>query len=166
MAAIRATYNNTILDEDGEPISGAYITVRDPNTVTAISETIYEDATGGTALANPFQTDTYGRFSFYLASPQRVDLYVSAAGHVAYTLEDVDVTRAGDKGDGAAATVADGGTIAHGLADTPRVVLVQASVASEMASVTAIGATTFTVAIKKDDGTPGTTQTIYWRAYL
>ena len=166
MAAIRATYNNTILDAEGAPISSANVEVRDPNTTTKISETIYADATGVDILDNPFQTDSSGRFNFYLVSPQRVDLYISAGGYTPYTLADVDVGRAGDKADGAAATIDDGDTITHGLTTAPRLVLVQASVASEFISVTAIGATTFTVAIKKDDGTAGTAQTVYWRAYL
>lgn len=67
---------------------------------------------------------------------------------------------------GAAASTADGGTISHGLASTPDVVTVNPSVASEMASVTAIGSTTFTVALKQDDGTAGTSQTVYWRASM
>jgi hypothetical protein len=65
---------------------------------------------------------------------------------------------------GAAASVADGGTITHGLQATPTYVTANPSVAGEMVSVTAVGATTFTVAIKQDDGTAGTSQTIYWRA--
>lgn len=63
---------------------------------------------------------------------------------------------------GSTASVADGGTITHGYPITPTSVSAQASVSREFVSVTAIGATTFTVAIKKDDGTAGTSQTIYW----
>ncbi|KKK92569.1 hypothetical protein LCGC14_2701620, partial [marine sediment metagenome] len=63
-----------------------------------------------------------------------------------------------------ATNVADGGTVAHGLSATPTNVTVTASVAAEFVSVTALGATTFTVAIKKHDGFPGTTQDVYWRA--
>lgn len=65
---------------------------------------------------------------------------------------------------GAAATVNGGGTISHGLAYTPTLVIATPSVAGEMVSVTAKGATTFTVAIKKHDGSAGTAQTIYWKA--
>ena len=68
--------------------------------------------------------------------------------------------------DGAAAAVADGGTIAHGCAATPTSAQVTGSVANEFVSVTAIGAANLTVAIKKHDGTPGTNQTIYWRAWV
>ncbi|MBU2249683.1 MAG: hypothetical protein KKD77_23245, partial [Gammaproteobacteria bacterium] len=67
---------------------------------------------------------------------------------------------------GAAATVADGGTITHGFGSAPTWVLVTSSVSAEFVSVTAIAATTFTVAIKKHDGSAGTTQTIYWQAGL
>jgi len=67
---------------------------------------------------------------------------------------------------GAAGAVADGGTIAHGCAATPTSAQVTGSVANEFASVTGIGAANLTVAIKKHDGTPGTNQTIYWRAWV
>jgi hypothetical protein len=68
------------------------------------------------------------------------------------------------KASGATASVADGGTITHGLGSTPRVVLATASTSGEFVSVTSVGATTFTCAIKKHDNTAGTTQTIYWIA--
>ena len=64
------------------------------------------------------------------------------------------------------ATVADGGTIAHGCTATPTVAVVSGSVAGEIVTVTSIGATNITVAIKDNDGSGGTTQTIYWRAYV
>jgi len=64
----------------------------------------------------------------------------------------------------ATASVADGGTINHLLTSTPTYVQATPSVASEMASVTAVAATTFTVAIKKHDNSAGTSQTIYWEA--
>ena len=65
---------------------------------------------------------------------------------------------------GAAATVADGGTIAHGCVEAPTKVTLTGSVAGEIVTVTSIDATNITVAIKKPDNTTGTTQTIYWRA--
>lgn len=65
---------------------------------------------------------------------------------------------------GAAASVADGGTIAHGCATTPSVATVSGSVAGEIVTVTSIDATNITVAIKGNDGSAGTTQTVYWRA--
>jgi parallel beta-helix repeat protein len=65
---------------------------------------------------------------------------------------------------GAAATVADGGTIDHGLVAAPTWVNLTPSVANEMVSATTLDATHITVAIKKHDGSAGTTQTIYWEA--
>lgn len=67
---------------------------------------------------------------------------------------------------GAEAGVSDGGTINHGLASTPAIVVATPTVAGEMVSVTGKNATNFTVAIKQDDGTPGTAQTIYWHAWF
>ncbi len=63
-----------------------------------------------------------------------------------------------------ATSVANGGTITHGLSATPTKVRCTCSVSGEMVSVTALGSSTFTVAIIKNDGSGGTTQTIYWAA--
>lgn len=68
--------------------------------------------------------------------------------------------------EGATASVADGGTISHGLVTTPTLVTVTPSISGEFASVTALGATTFTVALKTHTGAAGTTQTVYWRAII
>lgn len=107
-------------------------------------------------------------FGEYVAN-QSGDVDVSAtSGHVEIGENVGYISRNG----GAAASVGDGGTIAHGLAHsngtkiTPSRVEVTPSVPGEMASVTAIGDTTFTVAIKKHDGSAGTSQTIYWRAHV
>jgi hypothetical protein len=70
-----------------------------------------------------------------------------------------------ERNSGAAASTADGGTITHGLVSTPTVIKVQTTISREAAAVTSVGGTTFTIAIKKDDGTAGTTQTIYWEAW-
>ncbi len=63
-----------------------------------------------------------------------------------------------------AETVADGGTIAHGLGASPTTVHATGSIPTEFVAVTAKDATTFTVAIKTNLGEPGTAQTIYWEA--
>lgn len=66
---------------------------------------------------------------------------------------------------GANATIADGGTITHGFATrTPVWCTATPSVVNTSVSVTAMSATTFTLAIKNSTtGAAGTTQTIYWR---
>lgn len=58
--------------------------------------------------------------------------------------------------------LSDGGTITHGLADTPTSAVITGSVPREIVSVTARDATTVTVAIKKTDGSAGTSQNIYY----
>lgn len=66
-----------------------------------------------------------------------------------------------------ATSVSDGGTITHGCGTTPTSVVVIGSVANEILAVTAKSSTTFTVAIKKrSTGSAGTTQTVYWMAWL
>jgi len=65
--------------------------------------------------------------------------------------------------EGVTDNVSDGDTIAHTLWTTPTVAFPSGTVAGDIITPTAIGSDTFTVAIKKHDGTPGTTQTIYWR---
>lgn len=63
-------------------------------------------------------------------------------------------------------SVADGGTIAHGLAATPTKYGATPSTASEFVSITAASSTTLTVAIKKHDNSAGTTQNIAWWAEM
>jgi len=62
-------------------------------------------------------------------------------------------------------TINDGGVINHGLNYTPTYAEVTPTVSGEFASVTAMAAAQIQVAIKKHDGTPGTNQPVYWRAW-
>lgn len=64
------------------------------------------------------------------------------------------------------ATVSDGGTIAHGLAGTPSWFATHATYTTELATVTGADATNLTVALKTPVGGGGTTQQVYWEAYL
>lgn len=65
-----------------------------------------------------------------------------------------------------ATSVADGGTVTHGLATAPSTVLCVPTTAGEMVAVTAVGTGTFTVAIRTHAGATGTTQTVYWKAFV
>ena len=67
---------------------------------------------------------------------------------------------------GAAAAVADGGTIAHGCSGTPTGAIVQGPTTGDIVSLTSIGAANLTVAIKDEGGGAGTQATIYWIAWL
>lgn len=66
---------------------------------------------------------------------------------------------------GTAASVADGGTIAHGCPYTPTIICLTGSHAADIVTVNAVDGTNITVDIKKStDGSAGTTQTVYWTA--
>lgn len=93
---VRASFAYSVTDTEGRPIAGASITVYQVGTTTAITETIYQHATGASTLANPFTADSLGQFRFYLDKSKRVVLKVSATGYTAYTLQDVDVVRTGE----------------------------------------------------------------------
>lgn len=77
----RAHFETYILDEEGRPIPGATVTVREPDDTTSISETIYAaDEPDATTKANPFTADQDGRVVVYLANPKVVDLLVEKTG--------------------------------------------------------------------------------------
>lgn len=80
----------------------------------------------------------------------------------------LDMTTSGvSSAAGSSASTTDGTTIPHGMSQAPTGVIAIGSVAGEIVSVTALSATTFTVAIKKrSDGSAGTSQTIYWQAWF
>ena len=64
-----------------------------------------------------------------------------------------------------AASASNGGTITHGLGTTPDVVIAISSNAKHIVAITAMGATTFTIALHDDGGTAiGVAETIYWIA--
>jgi hypothetical protein len=78
-----------------------------------------------------------------------------ASGNLGYVTENGGATR-----------VQDGDTIPHHLVAKPSQIFATATVAGEYASITESNATTFTVAIKKIDGTAGRPQIVYWRVSL
>lgn len=61
-----------------------------------------------------------------------------------------------------ATSVADGGTIAHGMGATPTSCLVSATTSGEFASRTGLDGTNITISLKKHDGTAGTTALVDW----
>lgn len=82
-----------VQDRAGNAVRNASVHVYDPGTTDHIAETMFEDDTGVTTVANPLTTDANGRFAFYLDEEQRVDLKADAiTGRIdAITWEDVDV---------------------------------------------------------------------------
>ena len=78
-------YHNMIIDTATGEGKQATITVYDAG--TANLSTIYSDP-AGTPLANPFTTDSVGRFDFF-ADMAFYDIQVSGVGITTYKLEDV-----------------------------------------------------------------------------
>lgn len=113
---------------------------------------------GGDHVTNGMLTDN--RFGNY--TNRRVTGYTVARVPIAANNSGITTRNAG------VVSKADGGTITHGLGDgvggyTPTKYGVNATVAGEIATVTSVSTTTLTVAIKKHDGTAGTTQNIsFW----
>jgi hypothetical protein len=91
----RALYFNTVVDSFGNAVAGATMNVYGPNTTTPVSP-LYADPASGTPLPNPLTSDGRGWVYFYLATPQTVDLYVTAPGASPVLLEDVTVALPGD----------------------------------------------------------------------
>jgi len=85
--AKKVAYHNTIIDIATGAGKKATITVYDAGTVNL--STIYADEDGG-VKSNSFDTDDYGRFSFY-ADQGRYDIQVSGVGITTYKIEDVPV---------------------------------------------------------------------------
>jgi len=80
-------YHSTIIDVSSGKGKLAFITVF--NAGTEDKSTIYLDVEGS-SLNNPFQTDMYGRFSFF-ATSGAYDIEVSGIGIVTYKLEGVSI---------------------------------------------------------------------------
>jgi hypothetical protein len=180
----------TFTDSSGRPLAGGKLCTYAAGTTNPLST--YSEYTLNVANTNPITLDSAGQAVVYLA-PLSYKFVLHAAssstvcpasGVVIKTQDnitndynrilsnvEIDHLTIGNTGTStlafrwaATASVADGGTITHGAGDRPTAVLCTTSTAQEMCSITAMGTTTFTVAIKKYDGSAGTTQTIYWLA--
>jgi hypothetical protein len=79
----RAHFTTYLTTASGDAIPGATVTVREPDTETAISETVYaeDDTVGNTELGNPFTADADGRVTLWLNVPKVVDLYITKTGY-------------------------------------------------------------------------------------
>lgn len=84
----RAHFSTYATDNLGNVIPGVTVTVREPDTTTAISETIYatDDTVGDAEKGNPFTSDADGKITLWLASPKVVDLLVTKTGYDPQTL--------------------------------------------------------------------------------
>ena len=114
---------------------------------------LYVDGTGGTACDYIQVIDNDFRGNATDAYAQNAPTNMVVERNLGYVTENSGVT-----------SVADGGSLTHGLETTPTYILLTTSTSQEMVAATSIGPTTVTLAIKKHDGTAGTTQNIHWLA--
>jgi hypothetical protein len=87
---MRAHFQTTVVDNQGNVLTGASVRLLNPGTTTLISQTIYGSADSGTPLANPF-TSADGSVSVYCDSPLRVRFGVTVGANPEYFIEDVDL---------------------------------------------------------------------------
>lgn len=87
---MRAHYRNVVQDTAGNLNAGASVAVYQPGTTTFVTGPLYADGSSGSTLTNPF-TSADGSISFYLASPQRVDIGVTPAGGQQVIFKDIDL---------------------------------------------------------------------------
>jgi hypothetical protein len=65
---------------------------------------------------------------------------------------------------GAAASISDGSYVNHGLYTAPTYANLTGTVAGDIIGIYDFSTTQIHISVKKHDGTPGTSQTVYWRA--
>lgn len=82
----RARLYATILDAAGNRLSGATVDVFQVGTTTPITATMYNAVSGGSTLANPLTTDSFGSITAYVDTPQNADLRIQLAGYSTRTI--------------------------------------------------------------------------------
>ena len=163
---MRYIYQATFRDGSGNIVNDGTVHIYLSGTDTPAS--VYEASSGGTSVDH-VETDEYGYFCFYVDTSdygvtQQFKLKLHKDGYTTKYYDNLNVFPFAKNINYGANEIDDGDTIAHGLGETPTWVIANTSVAKEFVSITAVGSTTFTCAIKKDDGSAGTKQTIYWQA--
>jgi hypothetical protein len=158
-AGIFAPFNHSALSITGNTITGTYAA----GGVRVATSTI----TGLTIADNTVNQGTASDPMVYITGSTVTGATIrgnGGTGTVPLTVGTTTITYA--QRNGGATSVADGGTISHGLATTPTSVRVATTTSGELASVTAVAASTFTVAIKTHAGAAGTTAVVYWEAEI
>lgn len=83
----RAHFVTYIHDTEGRPIPGASVTVRQPDTVNEISQTLYNaDTPDMTTLTNPFTADADGKLEAFVDTPEVVDFFITKPGYDSITM--------------------------------------------------------------------------------
>jgi hypothetical protein len=81
-------------DNQGNILPNVQVTLYDPGTSNLITDTVWKDNAGITALTNPFISSN-GIIDFYLLNPRRLDIVLVQGTNASTTLHDQDVLAAG-----------------------------------------------------------------------
>lgn len=87
---MRAHYQTTIVDNQGNVLTGASVRLCNPGSTDLIAVPIYGSSDSPTPLSNPFNCPD-GALSVYTATPIRVRVGVAVAANPEFFLEDVDL---------------------------------------------------------------------------
>jgi hypothetical protein len=89
VATPRAHFADVLIEKTASSnpvvLSGATVTVRDPQTTTKIADTLYASFDGVVTLTNPLTANANGEIEFWLPNERTVDLYIEATGYVPKT---------------------------------------------------------------------------------
>jgi uncharacterized Zn-binding protein involved in type VI secretion len=144
LLALSSLMKGTALANDGDIISHGFITT--PSAVVVSGSVAGEIVTRDTISATTF-TVRIKTNQGESGTPQNVTYIAVASTSLIFN---------------GTATVSDGDTITHGSPLTPLAVIVSGSVAGEIITWNSLGALTFKVNIKTNQGEPGTHQAVGW----
>jgi hypothetical protein len=87
---MRAHFRAPVTDSSGNLLPGTVVTIYQNGTTSLLGVPVYSDGSSGSLLTNPFTTPD-GNVSFYLDTPQRVDIQVAPPGQAGIIIRDIDV---------------------------------------------------------------------------
>lgn len=87
---MRAHFQSTIVDNQGNVLTGASVRLCNPGSTDLISASFYLSGDGPTPSSNPFAS-TDGSLSVYADTPIRVRIGVSVGANPEFFYEDVDL---------------------------------------------------------------------------
>lgn len=87
---MRAHFQTTVVDNQGNVLTGTSIRMLVPGTTTPVSQTIFPTDTTATPLTNPF-TSADGSVNLYCDSPLRIRAGITVGANPEYFIEDVDL---------------------------------------------------------------------------
>lgn len=115
----RAHFRETIIDQFGNALSGATVTVYNEGTTTPISVIMYGTDATGVILANPLTSNADGVVEFYIDTPQDVDLKIEKIGYDTRTIAHLAVGTGAIVGFPSIQNIVVGGLSVAGISSLP-----------------------------------------------